>query len=350
LRLPAPPAALERGLSYLLAATPTRVNRLLGGRPAEIDNQVLHPDAQALLRAKRVFGLDRKLSSIEAERARTAREARMVRGPTIAVGAVRQTRVPGGAGQLDARLYVPEGAPRSGPLAVYFHGGGWCVGDLDSHDPLCRYLCKRSGVRILSVAYRFAPEHPFPAGLDDAIAAFEFASGDGGRGLGADPAAVAIAGDSAGANLATVACRMLRDAGRPLPRFQALIYPPIDLSSKRPSYDLFSEGFYLSEARMDRWDRLYTSDQVALDDPRVSPLLADDLSGLPPAFVLVAGFDPLRDEVREYARRLAAAGVEVSLGEALDLFHAFVNLVGVSARCREAVDSVADALGAALRQ
>jgi acetyl esterase len=333
----------------MVAATPARVNRLLGGRPAEIDGQVLHPDAQVLLRAKRVFGLDRNLSSIEAERARTAREARMVRGPTIAVGAVQQTTVQGGGGELEARLYVPEGAPRSGPVAVYFHGGGWCVGDLDSHDPLCRYLCKQADVRILSVAYRLAPEHPFPAGLDDAIAAFEFASGKGARELGADPTAVAIAGDSAGANLAAVACRLLRDTGRRLPRFQALIYPPTDLSSKRPSYDLFKEGFYLSEARMDRWDRLYTDGRVGLDDPRVSPLLADDLSALPPAYVLIAGFDPLRDEVREYARRLAAAGVEVSLGEALDLFHAFVNIVGISPRCREAVDPLAEALGAALR-
>jgi acetyl esterase len=332
----------------VVAATPTWVNRVLAGRPIRIDGQELHADAQALLRTQRLLRLDRDLHSISHDRARTSHQARLVRGPTIAVGAVEPHTVPGPDGLLEARLYIPAGRD-PGPLAVYFHGGGWCTGDLDTHDQLCRYLCRRSGVRILSVAYRLAPEHPFPAGLDDALFAFRFAIGDGAAELGADPKAVAIAGDSAGANLATVACRLLRDQSGPLPAFQALIYPPTDLSSKRRSYDLFKQGFYLSEARMDRWDRLYAAGQVALDDPRVSPLLADDLSGLPPAYVLVAGFDPLRDEVREYARRLADAGAEVELGEALDLFHAFVNLVGVSPRCREALDPLADALGAALR-
>jgi acetyl esterase len=342
------PRAAEHGVGRAVAATPTWANRLLAGRPIRVDGQELHPDAQVLLRAQRLLRLDRDLASIQEERARTSQQARLIRGPTIAVGEVEARAVPGPAGPLKARLYVPPAAPDLGPLAVYLHGGGWCVGGLDTHDQLCRYLCRRSNVRILSVDYRLAPEHPFPAGLDDAIAAFRFAAGTGAAELGAAPDAVAIAGDSAGANLATVACRILRDEGEPQPRFQALIYPPTDLSSKRRSYGLFKEGFHLSEARMDRWDRLYTGDKVALDDPRVSPLLAEDLAGLPPAHVLVAGFDLLRDEVREYARRLAAAGVEVELGEALDLFHAFVNLVGVSPRCREALDPLTDALCAAL--
>ncbi len=341
-------SALERGLSRLAAATPTRVKRLIAGAPIRIDGQELHPDAQAMLRIGRLLGSERADLPIDVQRAKTRREARLVAGRQIAVGAVESLTVPGGDGPLDARLYVPEAAADEGPLTVYFHGGGWCIGDLHTHDQSCRYLCRRSRARVLSVAYRLAPEHPFPAPLDDAIATFRFVAADGGAALGADPGRIAIAGDSAGANLATVAARLLRDEGGPTPVFQALSYPVADLSRKRPSYRLFAEGFYLTERRMHRWHRLYLADRVAADDPCVSPLLADDLAGLPPAYVLVAGFDPLRDEVREYASALTGAGVEVTMGEALDLFHGFISAVGVSARFRAAIDPLADALGAAL--
>ena len=349
MRAPNLPAPLERGLSRLVAATPTGVNRLFAGSPIRVDGQELHPDAQALLRARQVLGSDDELEPIPVERVRVRSEARLVAGPTIEVGAVRSLAVPGADGALEARLYAPAEAPAQGPLALYFHGGGWAVGDLDTHDQLCRYLCRRSGVRVLSVAYRLAPEHPFPAGLEDVLATFRFAAGEGAAELGGDPEPVAIAGDSAGANLATVACRMLRDEGAPLPAFQALIYPPTDFSSKRASYQLFGRGFYLSEQRMDRWHSLYLGDTGEATDPRTSPLLADDLAGLPPAYVLVAGFDPLRDEVRTYARRLQDAGIEVTVGEEPDLFHGFVNAVGISARFRAAVDPLAAALAAALR-
>jgi acetyl esterase len=333
----------------MVGAIPTRANRLLGGRPIRIDGQQLHPEAQAMLRTARLLGLDREPASIAAERAATRREARLVRGRPIEAGEVRPWSVPGAAGDLDARLYVPANAPASGPLTLYFHGGGWCIGDLDTHDQVCRHLCRRAGVRVLSVAYRLAPEHPFPAGIEDALEAMRFAVGEGAAPLGADPGAVAVAGDSAGATLATVVCQITRDGGEPTPRFQALIYPRTDRSRRYPSRDLFADGFYLTDSKLARWEAAYLPPSQPDTDPRVSPLLAN-LAGLPPAYVLVAGFDPFRDEVREYARRLAEAGVEVAVGEKLDLFHGFISALGVSARYRTALDPLADALGAALRR
>jgi acetyl esterase len=256
---------------------------------------------------------------------------------------VTDLEVPSPDGTIPARRYVarPDDASR---LLVYFHGGGWVVGSLDSCDTTCRFLARHAGVSVLSVDYRLAPEHRFPAAPDDALAAFRFAVAQAPE-WGHDPAAIAVGGDSAGGNLSAVLCQDLRTADEVRPAFQLLLYPVTDVSTKHPSYAQFADGYFLTEAQMDWYRDHYLGDHPATD-PRVSPLLADDLSGLPPAHVAVAGFDVLRDEGEAYARRMADAGVRVALRRHDGLIHAFVNATGIGRSSREAVLEACGALRA----
>jgi acetyl esterase len=230
---------------------------------------------------------------------------------------------------------------------VYFHGGGHVIGDLDTHDQPCRFFAREVPALILAVDYRLAPEHRFPAAVDDALAGFSWACEQATR-LGADQARIAVAGDSAGANLAAVVCRLARDEGGPLPVFQALIYPVIDFSAKRRSHELFGEGFFLTSEEMDWYRERYLVSEQDRTDPRASPILAADLFGLPPAFVVTAGFDPLRDEGEDYAARLREAGVDVTLRRESDLVHGFISAVGLGGRAREAGLEIASSLRAPL--
>src|SRR3954453_3059470 len=224
---------------------------------------------------------------------------------------VTDRTVAGAAGPMSARLYVPHGAETPGPLLVYFHGGGWVDGSAGTHEPACRLLAHLAGVRVLSVDYRLAPEHPFPAAADDALAAYRDARARAAE-LGADPARVAVGGDSAGGNPAAVGALDLR--GDPLgPAFQLLIYPGLDLTRKHPSRLRFGERFILTEENMAWYQDQYAPDHSRRADPRISPLLAPELEGLPPAHTATALADPLRDEGEAYAERLRAAGVTVAL-------------------------------------
>jgi acetyl esterase/lipase len=224
------------------------------------------------------------------------------------LGAVAAVTVRGAQGPLDARLYIPRGAPRSGPLLVYLHGGGWVLGCAADSDVLCRWIAREAAVRVLTVSYRLAPEAPFPAALDDARAALRWVRGEALR-LGADPGRIAVGGDSAGANLAA---GVAREASRSLAA-QLLLYPITDVSRERPSYAT-ADGPLLTAAQM-RWFRgHYLPRESDAFDVGASPLLAEDLNGLPPAYVAVAGHDPLRDEGLSYADRLRDAGVSVTLG------------------------------------
>jgi acetyl esterase len=244
-------------------------------------------------------------------------------------------------GSLGARLYVPFAEEGPLPLLVYLHGGGWVVCDLDTHDNACRFLAREAGVLVLSVDYRLAPEHPFPAAVDDALTAFRHAAGHASE-LGADPRAIA------GGNLAVVVSRLAVADGGPAPRFCLSFYPVTDLSRKHRSYQLFSDGFVLTEAQMDWYRQNYLADDAAALDPRASPLLAEDLDqlapGLPPTYVATAGFDPLRDEGEEYARRLREAGVPVALRRHPGIVHGFVNSVGSTSFGRAAMREAAGAL------
>jgi acetyl esterase len=217
---------------------------------------------------------------------------------------------------------VPLSAPETGPLLVFFHGGGWAVGSIKSHDRACALLAHDSGVKVLSVEYRLAPEHPFPAAPDDALRAWRTVVADPAR-FGADSGSIAVGGDSAGGNLAAVLCQDLRKAGEPQPSLQLLIYPVTEVGSRRQSVSDFATGYYLTSERMGRFSDFYVGpDQYS--DPRVSPIFEGDLSGLAPAWVITALADPLRDEGEEYARRLVEAGVWVRF-DRMPLIHAWFN-------------------------
>jgi acetyl esterase len=311
-----------------------------------VDGARLHPEVALMLR---LMALAPRPSfetlALADARAHVARQARLFGGRPIPLPEVRDVAIPAPYGVLSARLYRAQLGDQGGGLLVYFHGGGWVVGDLDSADNVCRYLASNAGVSVLSVDYRLAPEHRFPAAVEDALMAFDFAV-DQAAALGARADAVAVGGDSAGGNLAAVVCQ-LRTAGD-RPAFQLLFYPATDLSRKHGSVGLFSRGYFLTEAQIDWYRDQYLADLTDALDPRASPLLAGDLTGLPPAYIATAGFDPLRDEGERYGQRLREAGVPVEVRRHDQLIHAFVNATGVGRTGRAALGEAAAALARAL--
>ena len=337
---------VEGAIGRALLRLPQAAQRPLVGKPIEIDGLTLDTTSQLLLLLEKLSGTKSTAGEQPAPaeaRAVTRRQARAIAGRRIELPRVEALEIPGAAGPIGARLYVPEPGPDPGGLLVYFHGGGHVKGDLDTHDTTCRFLAKSSGAGVLAVDYRLAPEHPFPAAADDAVAGLRFAF-DAAEPLGFDRSRIAVGGDSAGGNLAAVATLAAKAGEVPMPAFQLLIYPVCDLSRKRRSYELFREGFYLTEADMDWFRDHYLADPTAASDWRASPLLASDFTGLPPAYVLTAGFDPLRDEGEEYAERLKAAGVAVALRRHDGLLHSFANQVAVNRPARDAMLEAAGAL------
>jgi acetyl esterase len=335
---------LEYSLVRGAAALPEPVLRRLVGRPVAVDGQELEVEVQLALRLLALAGgPSPDTQTVAAARARTAADAQTFAGPAIELERVEEVTVAGAAGPLRARLYVPEGIDVPSGLLVYFHGGGFVVGDLDTHDNMCRFLAREAGVRLLAIDYRLAPEHRFPAAIEDADAAFRFAV-EHAADLGADPARVAVGGDSAGGNLAAGVAANAAAGRAPAPAFQLHFYPWLDLSAKRDSYRLFGEGFNLDEAELDWYRGQYLTDPGEAFDPRCSPLLAEHFEGVAPAYIATAGFDPLRDEAEEYASRLRAAGVPVALRRHRGLVHSFANAVGVGRVGREALLQAAGAL------
>ena len=226
------------------------------------------------------------------------------------VASVRDLEIDGGDASvpLRARHYAPPEPGGPHPLLVFYHGGGFLYGDLDTHDGACRILCRHAGAHVLAVDYRLAPEHRFPAAVDDAYAALRWAFANAAR-LGADPDRIGVGGDSAGGNLAAVTSQLAARDGGPAPALQLLIYPATDMTTRHRSRELFREGFLLTDPEMDWYtDNYLGTARTDAGDPRVSPLLAEDLSGLAPAFIVTAAFDPLRDEGEAYARALQAGG------------------------------------------
>ncbi len=320
---------------------PEPVQRRLAGKRIVKDGQTLATDTQLMLRLQRLVrepGAE-TLPLLEGRQAILRHSA--AAGGAQRIGAVRDLPV----GDLEGRLYVPTDAPPSGPLLVFFHGGGWVYGDLDSHDAPCRFLAERSGVRVLAVDYRLAPEHPFPAAVEDALQAYQWVVKNAAS-IGADPDRLAVGGDSAGGNLAAVTAIAAAEDGLPL-AFQLLVYPGTDMRGGAESRSMFGEGFYLTKQFMDVAKDHYTPETALHEDPRVSPLLAEIPSGLAPAYVVTAGFDPLRDEGEAYARKLAEAGVTVELHRFPDQVHGFFNVVGVGRTSRAANAEIAAKLRAA---
>lgn len=311
-------------LARLLFALPGRVLRAISGRPPEAATGLL-PDAWAVARFTELIEKDPYMQ--------TPGEARQVIS-VLSAAVASAERPPVATEDFDlqlegrsigARLYRPAGAKSPGPLLVYFHGGGFVVGSLESHDHALRVLADRSRVSLLSVEYRKAPEDPFPAGIDDALDAWEAVIADPDR-FEADPDRIGVGGDSAGGNLAAVLCQDLKRLGRRQPAFQLLIYPVTVVGGAGDSYEEFGEGFFLTDRTMDWYVEQYLGEQDR-DQVRVAPLLSEDLSGLAPAYVATALADPLRDEGEAYAARLHEAGVPVRL-DRMPMIHGWFNITG----------------------
>jgi acetyl esterase len=246
---------------------------------------------------------------------------------------------------VPVRLYRPPSPRGPLPIVVYFHGGGWIMGGIGSHDDVCRHLSGRSGCAVASVDYRLAPEHPFPAAIDDAWAATRWAM-DHASDLGGDPKMVAVAGDSAGGNLAGAVAGLARDDGRPL-AFQLLIYPVVDRRLDRPSMIQGGSECLIERDDMEWFWTLYDPEGVAAVDPRASLTAMKDLRGLPPALVITAEHDPLRDEGEEYGNLLRRAGVPVTMHRYPGVFHGFYSMHGLLDAATEAADEAAAALRSA---
>ncbi|MDB4937517.1 MAG: Alpha/beta hydrolase fold-3 domain protein [Labilithrix sp.] len=323
-----------------LCSLPENVQIALSGKkPIVIDGHTLAPELQLLLAANEKRG-QMTLTTPAALRKQQSEAARLISGRPTRVGSVRDLDIDGAAGKLRARHYAPERA-EGAPLLVFFHGGGFVFGDLDTHDAPCRVLCRHGGMHVLAVDYRLAPENPFPAPVEDALAALRWAQAHAAE-LGADPARVGVGGDSAGANLsAAIAQLAVRDGGAP-PACQMLVYPAVDRTRPYPSIELFAEGFFLTRASIDWFHRQYSGAPGVHDrDPRLGPLHAESHADLAPALVVTAGFDPLRDEGEAYAAALQAAGTTTVLRRFDALIHGFFNMVGVSPACRDAVIEIA---------
>ncbi len=317
---------LARGLFAL----PPRAQAVLGGRvPAAAAG--LEPDAWLVARLAerdRDVLADLPLDVLRRKFERTV--ATVSVRPRVPV-ARADASVAGAVGPLAARLYTPAAAAAPGPLLVYYHGGGWVEGSAATHEPACVLLAHLAGVRVLSVDYRLAPEHPFPAAADDALASFRDVAGRPAD-FGADPARLAVGGDSAGGNLAAVTALALR--GDPAaPAFQLLIYPGLDMTRKHPSRLAFGAGFLLTEENMRFYEDCYVPDHGRRADPRVSPMVAPDLAGVAPAHVATAVADPLRDEGEAYVARLRAAGVPVALQRHPQI-HGFFNITAMRSGLR----------------
>jgi acetyl esterase len=341
---------LEAWVFAGVMALPPFVQRLLAGRPVVRDGQTLDTETQLMLRLQKL-ARDPGLSGASVEDIRrAARRQTRLAGGRQPIGAVLDVELPGAEGPLPGRLYTPRsrvGATSPAPLLFFVHGGGMVFGDLDTHDATCRLLAERADVLVLAVDYRLAPEHRFPAAVDDCWAAFEWVS-EHPDAFGVDPDRIAIGGDSAGGTLAAVTAIKAAEAGAAV-RFQLLVYPATNMAEPSESRRLFGDGFFLTSDFMELAHTSYVTGQHELRDPLVSVHFTEKFpEDLAPALVVTAGFDPLRDEGEAYARLLADEGVRVELKRYPGFIHGFFNVVGVGRSTRAAVAEIAAKLKAAV--
>lgn len=300
---------------------------------------ILDAQAQALLDRLARLGLPSMHTLLPAAARIAYKQGRKFSNPpSPAVAAIESVSIPSPAGDIGARLYRPAGHGRFArlPVLVFFHGGGFVIGDLDTHDVLCRQLCNRAGCVVIAIDYRLAPEHKFPAAFDDSLAATRWIAAHA-QTLGIDSLRVAVGGDSAGGNLAAAVALAIHESDGPKLAFQLLIYPMTDQRNIAPSYQTH-EGYLLTRDVIRYYRGHYLNHDDEALDWRVSPLLAKHLAGLPPALVLTAGFDPLHDEGLEYAQRMRDSGVKVKYRCFDGQFHGFILMGGVIDDANRAVE------------
>jgi acetyl esterase len=306
----------------------------------------LDPQARALLAELDQREPDRTVPGFLADTRQLYERSRIqLSGAVPAVAGCQDLQIPGSAGAVRARCYRPQGSAPGQllPVIVFFHGGGWVYGGLDSHDTVCRHLANASDAAVIAVDYRLAPENPFPAAVEDALAAVRWVRRTGGE-LSLDSARLVLAGDSAGGNLVAVTTLQMRDADDAPAAMQVLIYPAVDFAMESPSHHALAEGYALTRFSMLWLRSLYLRQETEIADWRASPLRAASFAGLPPAYVITAGFDPLRDEGQAYAAALEAAGVGVSSECFEGMIHGFLLMGGRVAAAGHAIYRIAQQL------
>lgn len=332
----------HRVVRSLLAVPAPVLDRIIGAPPVELDGRVLDRRVQALLAVGERLTGGTGSRPFDVARRRREMDRLAVAGMPSRQGVhVVGRRIPGPDSTIALRVYRPFGLDAEEPAIVYLHGGGWVVGSLDAYDGTCRLVADEARCVVVSVDYRLAPEHPFPAAIEDCVAAYRWVRTRAEE-LGIDGARVGVMGDSAGGNLAAVLAQITTDDPVGPPQVQALVYPATETSFSAPSHRLFADGFGLTRQDMEWYRDLYLPDHATRDLPTAAPLLAPSLAGLAPAVVATAGFDPLRDEGDAYAERLAGSGVAVWSRCYDDMVHGFFGL-GVLPECLEMATEIAHA-------
>jgi acetyl esterase len=329
------PYAVEATLFKILLGLPPRLQQLLLRRPIVMDGQTLSTEVQFLLAVKKLTGLPAAETLPLAEARVELRRQQLLAGGRQHVGALRDLTVDGADGPLRARLYTPTSrlGAEPAPTLMFFHGGGWMYGDLESHDPACRFLAEQSGVQILSVDYRLAPEHKFPAAVEDCQAAYRWLATHTDE-VNADITRLAVGGDSAGGSLSASTAIWAAEQELPL-AFQLLIYPGADFVERAESRRTFGEGFVLTEVFMNGAEEAYFAPDADKSVPDASALRRLDFpEKVAPAYVITGGFDPLRDEGEAYARLLSEQGVAVETKRYPSMIHGFLHFVGIGREAR----------------
>ncbi|MDX1432020.1 MAG: alpha/beta hydrolase [Gammaproteobacteria bacterium] len=312
-----------------------------GWRESQPGGRTMDPKAQLVGTLMKQIRPPDVIPTPEESRAQLRKAVELMGGTAPALARREDVEIPGPAGTLRLRLYdrAAHAGPR--PVVLFVHGGGWVQGDLDTHDAPCARIAAWSDAMVLSLDYRLAPEHKFPAAVDDVAAAYRWLRRHGAA-IGADPTRVAVAGDSAGGNLCAVLCQQCARENLAPPRFQVLVYPAMDLAWETSSCRDMPDAYVLPRARLEWYVEQYLGSPHEVSDPRVSPLRAPSLAGQPPALVITCGFDPLRDDGRHYAERLAHSGASVTYHEYPGQIHAFFSLAGAIPEALHCQREIAD--------